>query len=201
MADEPQTQEPATPEQEPQAKGDPKPNAPEPKGEPTKQEPKKEEPLGDAGKAALDAERSARKAAEKEAREAKAALKKREEADMSEQDRAVAQARREGADEVTSAYRTRLLNAEIRARAAGRFANPEVALKLVDVGDKGFDDEGEINASAIDAEITRLLKDEPYLAAKATTTPPPDFDGGKGSGGGANDNDMNALIRAGAHRG
>lgn len=201
MADEPQTQEPTTPKQEPKAEGDPKPKATDPKGEPAKQEPTKEEPLGDAGKAALDAERAARKAAEREAREAKAALKKREEADMSEHERAVAQARREGADEVSTAYRTRLLSAEIRARAAGRFANPEVALKLVDVGDKGFDDEGEINASAIDAEITRLLKDEPYLAVKAAAPPPPDFDGGKGSADGANDNDMNALIRAGARRG
>lgn len=207
MADPtPSATEPAAtdPKQDPAPAGDATaPKTDPPKPEP-KQDPPNDEPLGDAGKAALDAERAARKAAEKLAREAQAALRKREEADMSEHERAVAEARKEGATEVTKAFQTRLLNAEIRARAAGKLANPELAVKLVDLGDGAFDDDGEINAKAIDAEIERLLKDEPYLAAAPpeATRPHVDLDGGKGSAGGSSRTvDMNELIRGGSRGG
>lgn len=196
MADEPAgTPAPAATADPPQ---DP-PKATEPsKVDPPKDPPKDPDALGDAGKAALDAERAARKVAEKAARDAQSALKKREDADKSEHERAVDAAREEGKTEVTTAFQKRLLSAEVRARAAGKFANPALALKLVDFGEndaKAWGEDGEINAAAIDAEITRLLDAEPYLKAKnGATAPAGDLDGGKGAGA-KTTVDMNDLIR------
>jgi flagellar biosynthesis GTPase FlhF len=123
-------------------------------------------------------EREAKKA-RKEAEELRAKLAEREQADMSEHERAIAAAREEGKAEATTAVQQRLLKAEIRAAAAGKFANPNLALKLLEIDESSaFDDEGEVVRAPIEAAITALLEENPGLAA--VPKGPGDNDAGKG---------------------
>lgn len=129
----------------------------------------------------------------KEAEALRAKLAEREQADMSEHERAVAAAREEGKSEGTKAARERLLKAEVRAQAAGKFANPALAIKLLDL-DEGalFDDEGEIDADAIRSAVDDFLEQEPGLRAGAPNggRPTGSADGGRGSGGSKSLEDM-----------
>lgn len=172
MADEPT--EP-TPEPEP-----------EPTPEPAAQEPVEpaEEPLGEGGKRALDAERAARKAAERRATEIEAQLAEMREAQMSEQERAVAEARREGEQTATEKANSRLFSAEVRAAASSKltdpdlFADPDVAMRLLGLDAVPTNDVGDIDQAAIAGAIDALLEAKPYLAAASATRPNGDADGG-----------------------
>lgn len=159
----------------------------DPPGGPPPPDPKLTEPeLGDAGKKALDEERSARRTAEKAAKAAQAELDKLREASMSEQEKAVAQARAEGRAEAFTQANERLLRAEVRAQAAGKLADPADAVHLLDVM-SFMDDKGEIDSKAIGSAIDALVKTKPYLSAKPGNgsgeggprggTPPKQFDG------------------------
>ena len=150
------------------------------------------EPLGDGGKAALDAERKARKAAEKQARDAQAQLDKLTEASQSEQEKAIAKAVKEATDaakaEVTNEFRSKLLNAEIRAQAAGKFANPDLATRVLDIdADDVFDDDG-IKKDAISKAVDDFLALDANAGLKADPSngrPVGDADAGKGAGSGS----------------
>lgn len=149
------------------------------------------EPLGDGGKAALDAERKARKAAEKQARDAQAQLEKLTEASQSDTEKAIEKARKEAAEaaraEVTTTFRTQLLNAEIRAQAAGKFANPDLATRVLDIdADDVFDDDG-IKKDAISKAVDDFLALDANAGLKADPSngrPVGDADAGKGAGSG-----------------
>lgn len=134
------------------------PEAPPPTGE-----------LGEAGKAALEAERVARRNAERLARESTAELEKLRTAAMTDQEKAVAEARREGKAEGTRL----ILEAEIRAAAAGKLANPALAARLLNVDELMPKDGGEVDAERIGKAIEELIAKEPYLAVQAATGTPP----------------------------
>jgi hypothetical protein len=59
-----------------------------------------------------------------------------------------------------------MVEAEVRAAAAGKLADPADAIRLLDL--TGFvDDAGEIDGKAIAAAVDELVTAKPYLAANA----------------------------------
>lgn len=147
--------------------------------------------LGAGGKAALASERESRKAAEKAAKQAQAELEKVKRQHMGEQERAIAEARDEAKREALTAANERLLKAEVRAAAAGKLADPSIAVRLLDLSDFDVSDDGDVDAKALAKAIDGLVKQYPALAHKPTTG-----DGDGGARRAANGTDMNALIRS-----
>jgi hypothetical protein len=120
--------------------------------------------LGDAGKKALDEERAARRAAEKLAKAHADELDKLRKATMSEQEKAVAEAKAAGRQEALAEANSRLLRSEIRAAAAGKLADPGDAAALLGDLDQFLDKSGEPDVKAITSAIDALVKAKPYLA-------------------------------------
>lgn len=141
--------------------------------------------LREAGKQALDrmkAERTAAKA------EAKAAIARAEaaEAALANKDKpaeeiALADAEKRGADAATKAANLRIVKSEIKAAAALKLTKPEDALAFIDPNDFDVDDNGDVDTDALNAAITQLLTERPYLAAANA----PRFDGAGDGGAGA----------------
>lgn len=167
---------------------DPKPDpVPDPKPDPA---PESEDWKGHARKHERRAKQEAARAAELEAR-----LAELENASKSEQEKALEQARKEAADavkaEVTSTFRQKILKAEIRAQAAGKFHDPDDAIRLLDLEDSDvFDDEGEVQTDALTAALDALLERKPHLRAGSTPPPVGDPDAGKGNGAGKSLSDL-----------
>ena len=150
--------------------------------------------LGDAGKKALDAERAARKVSEKAAKDAQkerddlaARLSEIDEANKSDSEKAIEAARKE-ADaaaraEVTTAYEQRLLEAEVKAAAAGKITDPEDAIRLLNLGELEKNAEGEVDRKTIEAAIADLVKQKPYLATGAKPGSGSADGGARSSGG------------------
>jgi len=123
--------------------------------------------LGDAGKVALESERRARRDAENAVRKATAELETLRTANLSDTEKAVAAARKEGE---RSGLR-RLVEAEARAQAAGKLANPQLASRLLDL-DQFMPAEGEdVDGERIAEAIEQLVTAEPYLRVSASTPP------------------------------
>lgn len=139
--------------------------------EPAKTEPAKgEEPLGPAGEKALAEERAARKAAEKQAKDAQTELDKVRKANMTDQEKAVAEARAEGRKEALATATDRLLRAEVKAAAGNKLADPgDAVAHLRDAGglDRFLTDDGEVDTKAVASAIDDLVKAKPYLASAA----------------------------------
>ena len=120
-------------------------------------------PDPDAGaKKALVAERTARKAIEKElaALRADLALK-----DKPAEEQALEQARAEARAEATTKANERIVRAEVKAAATGKVKNPALALKLIDTSAIEVDDDGEVDSDAVSAAVADLLELYPELAA------------------------------------
>ncbi|WP_045746396.1 hypothetical protein [Actinoplanes rectilineatus] len=134
--------------------------------------------LGDAGKKALDAmkgkwqrERDAAKPWKTLAREHGVSTPEELLAKLSgkKDDHQQADAdkiRREAATEATAAANRRIVRAEVKAAAAGKFADPADAIAFLDLDEFEVDDEGEVDADAITAALTELLTKKPHLAAQ-----------------------------------
>lgn len=142
-------------------------------------------------------EREAKKA-RKEADEARADLDKRDEENKSAQEKALDKAREdarnEAATETSQKYRAKIRNAEIRAQAAGMFADPTDAVALVDLDDEEiFDSEGEINTDAVKAALDALIEKKPHLAAGQEPRITGSADAGKGTGA---DKDLESMSPA-----
>lgn len=82
---------------------------------------------------------------------------------------------------VSKLFRT-LATAEIKAAAAGKFADVDDALTNLDAA-KYVNEDGDVNTTGIKADLDELLSRKPHLAAKRG--PKPDPTQGNGSGGGA----------------
>lgn len=144
------------------------------------------------------AERKAREAAE-------AKLAEHAEANQTETEKLIEKARKEATEatkaEVSGAFKTRILNAEIRAQAAGKFANKALAVKLLDLdASELVDEEGEPDEKAIARAVDDFLKQDENagLRAGASSRPAGDADAGKGKG--AQGGSMEDFIRAGIGR-
>jgi hypothetical protein len=137
-------------------------------------DPPEDEPLGDGGKAALAAERKARKAAEKLAAEHAAKLQAIEDRDKTEAQK-LADAKA-AAEQRAEAATRRAVTAEIRALAAD-FADPTDAADVLGKDPaKYLGDDGEIDEEAITADLAELLKRKPHWgkAPAGPRTPQPD---------------------------
>ena len=133
-----------------------------------------------------------------EATKLRAELEELKSASQSEQEKAIDKARKEAAKEataeVTSGFQKRVLNAEIKAQAAGRFADPDDAVRLLDLDDtEVFDAEGEVQTATLQKALDDLLERKPHLAAERQPQVPGDVDAGKGQG--PTGGDMNDLMR------
>ena len=154
-------------------------NDPAPAPEPELPPAAVDDPLGDAGKRALEAERLARKDSDRRAKALEAELDELRKGQMSEQERAVADAHKAGATEAIGKVQDRLFAAEVRAAAAGRVADttllsdPDVARKLLGLEVVPVDSDGNIDTEAISGAIDRMVTERPFLAAAAGATPPP----------------------------
>lgn len=120
-------------------------------------------------------------------------LAKMQEANQTEAEKALAAAKAEGRTEALSVANTRLVRAEIKAAAAGVLQDPDDATAHIDVSAFEVDDNGDVDTKAIKAEVERLVKAKPYLAAGVKPAPLP--------GGGAmpsTGSSMDDLIRRAA---
>lgn len=128
--------------------------------------------LGENGVKALQAEREARKAAERQAKEFAEQLEAIRREQMTDQEKALDAARSEAADaaraETAAAYERRLLEATVKAQAAGRFRDPADALRLLDLTDLPRGDDGVIDETAIGAALDQILTEKPYLGTDQT---------------------------------
>lgn len=126
-----------------------------------------DEPLGEAGKKALDAMKLRAREAEKTAREAAAELAR---VKAEQEGKAAEYEQQQAADKVRAdalaAANTRILKAEVRALAASRLADPEDALRFLDLTDFDVTDTGDVDRAAITAAIESLVTSKPYLSAQ-----------------------------------
>lgn len=94
----------------------------------------------------------------------------------SDQEKAIETARKEAADEARSEERGKwqqvVLNAEVKAKAATKLADPDFA-RLLDLSGIEVDEDGEIKGD-LDGAIDSLLKEKPALAIKPGTRAPID---------------------------
>lgn len=155
--------------------------------------------LGDAGKRAIESERKAARAAERKAKELEKRLAEIESANQTESEKAIAAARAEGRTEALSVANTRIVSAEIKSAASGVLANPDLAVRLIDASQFEVDEDGNVDTRAIAAEVQRLVKDEPYLAAGAKPAPLPGG-GATPSQGSSMDDALRAAARGGGGR-
>lgn len=154
------------------------------------------ETLGDAGKKALAEERAARKAAEKEAKRAKdleAELAKLREDAMSEQEKAITQARKEGAAEALQQANVRIAKSEAKALAAGKTRDPEVAVQLLGDLAQFVTDDGDVDADAMSAALDKLVEEKDYLAVGDRQPVPGADQGARGGNQGAGQLSREAL--------
>jgi len=129
-------------------------------------------------KAALAKERAAGKNAAKEL----AALKAAQEAqNKTPEEQALEAARREGETAAEKRANERLVKAELKAAAKGKFKNLADALVFIDVSSIEVGDDGEVDTDALDTAITTVLTERPYLAVEAVE--PKRFQGGADQGG------------------
>lgn len=125
--------------------------------------------LGDAGKKALDAMKAKWKEADRLAKDnatALAALQAKVEGKEVEHQQALEAQRVK--DEALSAANTRILNAEVRAAAAGKLNDPSDALAYIDLSSFEVGDDGSVDSDAIGSAISDLISKKPYLAAQGS---------------------------------
>lgn len=140
-------------------------------------------------------ERQAKKSS-KRVEELEAELTKFREATQSEQEKAISQARKEAAEEakseVLAELRKERLSASVARHAAGKFADVEDAIRLLDLDDADiFDEDGKVDNDNLKQALTDLLDRKPHLAASPVGKKPAgDADAGKGKGGSQSLEDM-----------
>lgn len=159
----------------------PENGSPAPQPAPVQPAPSQDEALGDGGKKALAEERASRREAEKRLKDMQVKLDRLDELErqnMTEQEKAVAQARAEARQEAMVSSSQRLVRAEVRAAAAGKLADPDDAAFLI--GDlAGYvDGDGEVNTKAIAKAIDALVNAKPYLGVRQEPSKPAALPGG-----------------------
>lgn len=126
--------------------------------------------LGDAGKRAIERMKAERDDAKRIAGEAVKRAEDLENATKSDTEKAIAQAKRDGAAEVLTRVHGQIRRAEVRAALTAAGANPnliDLAVKADEFGGLKVDDEGEIDGLA--AAVEAFKKAHPDLFAKPGT--------------------------------
>jgi hypothetical protein len=110
--------------------------------------------LGEAGKKALKAERDRAAQAEKEAKDLKARLDELERAQMSEQERAVAEAREEARKETRAEFGSQLVAAEVKVAATGLLAAEQIDTLIEDLNlAKFLSQDGQVDVERVKAFV------------------------------------------------
>lgn len=168
---------------------------PAPEAETTPTDAPDETKLGDAGKAALDAERRARRDAERKLKEATAQLQALQDAGKTDLEKALARA--EAAEKERDTYRSELTGRERAATlaAAARDAhavNPDLVASLL-AGRVTWDEDG--TAAGVTEALDALRKSDPYLFAPVDAGTRDAATTGHTTGAAP---DLNQLLRAAA---
>lgn len=135
---------------------------------------------------ALEKERSLRRDAERRAKEGDAHRARAEElesASQSDNEKAVATARKEGAAEARKTANSTLVRAEARALAAeAKFRDPARVVRLLDgLDDVAVADDGTVDSAAIRKQLDELGKEAQYLLAGEEKPPGPKPDPTQGA--------------------
>ena len=129
------------------------------------------ESLGDAGKKAIAAMKEREKAARARARELERKVAELQAAieskDKTPDEQAIDAARREAEAAAIAKANERILRSEIKAAAAGKLADPEDALRYLDLADFEVDESGNVDSTEVADAINELLERKPYLAAQS----------------------------------
>jgi hypothetical protein len=138
--------------------------------------------LGDAGKKALDSMKGKWREERDKRRDLEARLSALESAPKGEStDEPTAdQIRAQAAREATEKANARILRSEVKAAAAGKFADPSDVALYLDLTKFEVDENGDVDTDEINDAIEDLLTRKPHLAATAR----PRFQG-SGDGGAA----------------
>jgi hypothetical protein len=70
-----------------------------------------------------------------------------------------------GSQDAVGNLKRGLLENAVAAAAAGRLADPQDAMRLVDISDITVGDDGKVDSAKLKERIDKLLTDKPYLAA------------------------------------
>lgn len=161
---------------------DPHPTTPPPAGDPGNPD---DGALGDAGKRAIDAMKAERNSAKadaaaekKRADELQAKVAEFENRDKSDLEKATAAA--DAAAKRAEAATARAVRAEVKALAAESFADADDAAAFLDLA-KYTGTDGEIDTTAIQADLTALLERKPHLARPVDTPRGPRPDPAQGA--------------------
>lgn len=139
-----------------------------------------EDGLGDAGKRALEAERAQRRDAERQLKAARDELEALRTSQLTDHEKAIAQARRDAAAETERTWSARLRAAEVARALQAAGATPDaVDLAVLDpsFAELAVDDDGRV--AGLDAAIAAFRKARPSLFAAARPAAG-NFDGGSG---------------------
>lgn len=139
------------------------------------------EALGDAGKRALDAMKAERKAAEDRAKAAEAELEQIRAANLTETEKVIAQARKDGASEVLSKITARVRQSETRSALIAAGASPsfvDLAIRAPEFDGVKVADDGTVDG--LDEALTAFRKAHPDVFTKAPAGG--SFDTGTGGG-------------------
>lgn len=178
--------------------------APEEKVEATSPEPTPE--ADQDWKARSRQHERAAKAERKRAEELASKLEEFESASKTEQEKAIDQARKEAAEEarkeLLGEVRSERLQAQVAKAAAGRFADVDDAIRLLDADESEiFDEDGGVDPDALNRALGDLLEKKPHLGATPNGGKPVgDADAGKGEGGSKSLNDFSVEEHLSAVR-
>lgn len=146
--------------------------------------------LGDAGKKALDAERTARRQAEADAKAAKAELDALKTSHLPDQEKAIKEAADAARQTALHEVNSKLFSAVVKAESVGKIADPdlladpEVAVRLLGFSEIPVTTTGDIDTEAISAAVASFVEARPYMAGAmppATPPVPPLPQGGRGT--------------------
>jgi hypothetical protein len=111
----------------------------------------------------------------REARERLQTLERERETEQERRDRETAERERAAGraerDDEVAGLRRQIATADIRVRAAGRFADPDDAVRMLDVDALLRETDERRRADAVDTALTALLEAKPYLAREKERGP------------------------------
>lgn len=134
-----------------------------------------DKPLGPQGEKALHAEKDKRRAESAKRREAEAELADLRAKMAAPKDEATAPdtgaMRREIEEELAAKWAERTKLTEVKAAAAGKFADPADALRFLDLSQVEVDKDGNVDAADLGELLDGLLSAKPYLGVTAQRGP------------------------------
>jgi hypothetical protein len=155
--------------------------------------------LGDGGKAALEAERTARRDAENRAKKAERERDELKRAGMTDLEAAQTRVKELEANEAATAAEKvdmRIRMSALEAATTLKFRNPALAHRLLDRSEVKFEEDG-VTPRNVETLLKKIAEAEPYLVQGASQ----DFGGGARGKTPGQGPDMDALLRAAARGG